>query len=974
MRDARLMPVLLALVLLTQPLMALAPGAGGASDGDGDRSGIELVVDRSYTVTGREDWDRVLVEEGAILTVATGGWLVTGSVNLGSGSTLRVSGGTLAVRSERPAEPALRGEPLELVITDGGALIVEGAPGHPAGAAGSQGAVSVSAEVRILIEGSSVLVTGGDGHSPDAPVTEGDVAGDLFCGGASSLDLRSTKVRIVRSTVRVAGGSGGDAPDGQAPSRDSGGAAGGYSAGGDVTGAGRGEDARLVLEGDEVLIVDSLVEVTGGRGGDAGDGGPGGAEAGGGGGGYSGGAGAGSRGPAGDGGAVTATGTGGDAAMLVRTFDLVQSGSRVLVAGGPGGGAGDGGDCDASRPYDVLGGGGGGGYSGGGGGAPGETRGTDGGNGGAVGDDVGSGGDAEFVVTGHDGEPAPIGILSGVDLTVAGGPGGRGGAAGTGTRDVDGWRAGGGGGAYTSGGGAGTSASTRLGGQGGNASSTAGTAGSGGDSSLVIDVLEVTVPANTTLSSEPGAGGACLRADAHGTAGGRGEGLVTRSGYRVLDVPMSRVALLSPDDGDVGSTVPTFRWARAHNSSSAGTAVFYEMQMDDDIDFDSPEIAYGSEVPWVSPEWVPNHTSYWRVRAQYERPWEAWGPWSETWSYTYINLPPVIDHIPLVEVTVYQKHTVDLTPYVSDVDDALHSLTLECEHPRVSAVSNLNITLYSSVEMGPIPIEFTVSDTLNEVRGQFLVRFDRYRHAPIISGLTNHKPPLELELYEGSDVWYDILVHDVDSLEFKYWTTGTWDGATAYPNGTLHVVAARGDVGDHEFTLRVADEGDREDSIKVHVDVLNVNDPPDPPSIISPGDRVTVRPGDMVSFSALVSDPDLKYGQVLNVTFISNETGVLREVRTTTLAAMSSSAFPVGQNVVTVIVDDGQYSASGQVVVNVEEPPGPAPVTTPEQRGPPLWVYVAASVVLFAVGFALGHLQERRRRREEEGPARNGGP
>jgi hypothetical protein len=848
-----------------------------------------------------------------------------------------------------------------MVINEGGSLVVEGTPGTLAGTPGSAGTIRISAKDRILIEGANVLVTGGDAPSPDAPVTDGAVHGGLFCGGPSTLQFRSSKVQILRSSLRLVGGSGGDAPDGEAPSRDTGGAAGGYSAGGDVAGAGRGEEARLELEGDEVTIVDSLVEVTGGGGGDAGDGGPGGASAGGGGGGYSGGAGAGSQGPAGDGGLVRSTGTGGDASLHVRTFLMVQSGTSVLVRGGDGGDAGDGGDCDASRPGTALGGGGGGGYSGGGGGAAGETRGTDGGEGGRVGDDVGTGGDAVFQVTGFEGEKAPFGTLSGGEVTVVGGTGGRGGSAGTSTRVEDVWRAGGGGGSYSSGGGAGTSASTWRSGNGGNASSVSAHAGAGGDATLCIDIMEATVPANASVSSCPGSGGACFRADAPGAVGGHGAGVPTMDGYLVLEVPMSRVALLYPEDGDVDSRVPLFRWACVQDSTYHGSVVGYQFQIDDDIDFTSPEATYTVKEDSIAVTWVPNHTSYWRVRAQYERPWEVWGPWSEIWSFTYINLPPTIDQIPLVDIMVYQNYTVDLTPYVSDVDDDIRLLSLESEHPTVRAISKLNLTLYSSVEMGPFPIDFTVSDTLNEVHGQLLVKFTRYRHAPIISGLTNHKPPLELELYEGSDAWYDIHVHDVDSEEFSYWTTGPWSGARAFPNGTLHVVAARGDVGEHEFTLKVADEGDREDSIRVFVTVLNVNDPPDPPSIVSPSNLITVRPGDVVAFSAVVSDPDLKYGQVLNVTFISNETGVLREVRTTTLATMSTSSFPVGQNVVTVVVSDGQYSASDQVVVNVEEPPAPPPVTTPEQQGPPLWVYLVASVVLFAVGFAVGHLQMRRR-------------
>ncbi|MCK5414927.1 MAG: hypothetical protein KAJ35_06070, partial [Thermoplasmata archaeon] len=178
------------------------------------------------------------------------------------------------------------------------------------------------------------------------------------------------------------------------------------------------------------------------------------------------------------------------------------------------------------------------------------------------------------------------------------------------------------------------------------------------------------------------------------------------------------------------------------------------------------------------------------------------------------------------------------------------------------------------------------------------------------------------------------------------------------------VTGGRGDVGSHEFYIKVADEGGREATMKVSVDVLNVNDPPDPPSIVSPSKRVTVREGEVVSFTALVSDPDLRYGQVLNVTFISNDSGVMRMVQTTTTAAMSSSSLAVGQHVVTVVVSDGQYSASDQVIVIVEATPEPPPVTPPQRDGPSMWVYIVVSVVLFAVGFTAGNMQLRRRLRK----------
>ncbi|UCC93976.1 MAG: hypothetical protein JSW25_04745, partial [Thermoplasmata archaeon] len=62
-----------------------------------------------------------------------------------------------------------------------------------------------------------------------------------------------------------------------------------------------------------------------------------------------------------------------------------------------------------------------------------------------------------------------------------------------------------------------------------------------------------------------------------------------------------------------------------------------------------------------------------------------------------------------------------------------------------------------------------------------------------------------------------------------------------------------------------------------------------------------------------------------------------------------------------VLVSDGQYSASDQVVVIVEEAPEPPPVTPPSSKGPSMWVYIVASIILFGVGYAAGFSQMRRR-------------
>ena len=974
MRASRYVTAALVLLMVLQPLVPMVPltPIATVSAGEGDRAGHTLTLTDLRVVAGEETWEGVTITGTGNLRIVSGGMLTTEDIVMEAGSRLQVVGGTLAMNDQgADGNVTLRGSCAELVVSKGGVIFMEGRPGDVHDGWTYYVGLSLWATERILVEDSQIFLAGADGHSPGTPVTDGDLAGVALAGGPALVKMsvaeRSGGVSLVRSSIGVIGGSGGDAPDGGAARADRGGDAGGFTAGGNVSGrVAEGGFAELQIFSPKVEIISSVVDVIGGQGGDAGDGGDAYSRSGGGGGGYSGGQGGSWPSlPGGDGGTISGeVGTGGDAGMeVVSTWSLDVTGSDLAVTGGDGGKAGSGGDCDATEPVSAIGGAGGGGYSGGGGGGGGETIGNDGGVGGAVADEVASGGDARLLLE------APDALISGSRLVVTGGTGGRGGTTGTSTRgagDWD-WRAGGGGGSYSAGGGGGTTSSTWSSGSGGDVGEVSDHVGAGGGSYLILDVTNASIPVNTSLVCTPGEGGECWRSDAPGLAGGQGRGHVTARGAEFERIPMSRVCLLSPKEGEVSSSIPVFKWARVHPASANGRAIAYEFQMDDDPAFGSPAMSLQINYNAVVPQWVPNFTSFWRVRALHERPWNEPGPWSASRSFTYINLPPEIGDIPVIEVIVDQVAVVDLSQYVTDPDDHLSLLSVMSDHPNVLGVSKLNLTLSFSEEVGTVPVPFTISDRLNEVTGQFTVNVVRYRHPPYILGLTNHKPPLELQLFEGTTAWYDILVHDVDSEHFAYWTTGSWSGVTAFSNGTLRVRGAPGDVGNREFHLHVADEGDREAVMKVTVEVLNVNDPPDPPGIVSPGSRVTVMVGEVVSFSAVVSDPDLRFGQVLTVTFISNDTGVMRTVRTTTLAAMSTSSFPVGEHVVTVVVSDGQYSSSDQVVVTVEEPPVPPPVSAPGGEGPSMWVYIVASIALFALGFVAGHVQIWRRRDVDPG-------
>ncbi|MCK5252509.1 MAG: hypothetical protein KAQ96_06145, partial [Thermoplasmata archaeon] len=239
MRVSRSAAIVLVLILVMQPVLIGVPSAIAISD-DADRSGPDLVVDEEYVVDDLRTRGDVLVTSTGTLRIVFGGTLLAEGLTLQDGSRLLIEGGTMAVmNNEGDRHAIVTGTCEELVMTGGAVLVVEGGPGEKT-MEGGDALVQLEARKRVHIEDSVVLVSGGDGHSTDAQVVVGDLAGNEFGGGDASLSIQidpmGTGIRVVGSSVEVVGGDGADAPDGGPSIGAVGGSAGGFTAGGNVSG------------------------------------------------------------------------------------------------------------------------------------------------------------------------------------------------------------------------------------------------------------------------------------------------------------------------------------------------------------------------------------------------------------------------------------------------------------------------------------------------------------------------------------------------------------------------------------------------------------------------------------------------------------------------------------------------------------------------------------------------------------------
>jgi len=137
---------------------------------------------------------------------------------------------------------------------------------------------------------------------------------------------------------------------------------------------------------------------------------------------------------------------------------------------------------------------------------------------------------------------------------------------------------------------------------------------------------------------------------------------------------------------------------------------------------------------------------------------------------------------------------------------------------------------------------------------------------------TTEEKEVSLRVKQGSWLTIPIDVEDPDGeTPMVHWNVqevlyGAVWGENFYvdDDGKLHVKPSDGDVPGFTLTLTVTDEDGSRDSVKVLVEVQNVNDPP----VIELPEIVEAYQGDTIPIVPVFSDPDLDSGDVL--TFSTN--------------------------------------------------------------------------------------------------------
>jgi hypothetical protein len=316
-----------------------------------------------------------------------------------------------------------------------------------------------------------------------------------------------------------------------------------------------------------------------------------------------------------------------------------------------------------------------------------------------------------------------------------------------------------------------------------------------------------------------------------------------------------------------------------------------------------------------------------------ERGGNTFGLWVEVWDGDYVvrdnmvvivlevNDAPSVETIPDQTLTEHVELTLDLGPYISDEETPDGGLKLlfdpdDLSHrpPQVVAVEGLNLTLRYDEWVTPHVLEVLVSDGNATTLTAICILVEAVNDPPRIT------MPGEWVIDEGTEVWVPIEVEDEDDEEFMYFVDTSFHGFELADNGTLHVWAAKGEVGQYSALVSVMDMGGAMANTILSLEVRNVNDPPEVPVILAPENGSVHEKGDAVGFEARVDDPDTRFGQVVTVTWSSDREGELTRGSPDRAVAFSRPLDVPGPHRVEVTVNDGEFERSAWVVVEVREP------------------------------------------------------
>jgi hypothetical protein len=327
--------------------------------------------------------------------------------------------------------------------------------------------------------------------------------------------------------------------------------------------------------------------------------------------------------------------------------------------------------------------------------------------------------------------------------------------------------------------------------------------------------------------------------------------------------------------------------------------------------------------------------------------------------------PPTVSSIPTLTVTEEVPETIDLSSYIFDEDTPRGELVVTLEDredgtgPTEVTIEGLRVTLLYMAWVEDHALPFEVYDGTTRVGFDVSVRVVPVNDPPRILMVGRFGPPFDIECNEGSTPMLTIVVEDEDSEFLSYFIASAWEGVSVLSNGTLQVRPPEYQIGRWWANLTVDDSDGGIETRQISIAVLNVNDPPGVPGSLSPPTGTFYRTGETITFSARVSDPDMRHGVPLTVTWTSDLDGELHTVDTLTGdVSFETSDLRKGTHRITVAVSDGEFERSAWVLMRVEGTASTGPGSFITSPGGIVLVCAIIVAISVAVVFVLNQRRE----------------
>ena len=327
-------------------------------------------------------------------------------------------------------------------------------------------------------------------------------------------------------------------------------------------------------------------------------------------------------------------------------------------------------------------------------------------------------------------------------------------------------------------------------------------------------------------------------------------------------------------------------------------------------------------------------------------------------------VPGAILAFQMDEDTVDISH-VNMTRIFSDPDgDALkYDARVDPDGP----VSNMTVRIEPGGDVsfrprqdwnGPQTVRLTAQDPYGLTAVHFVNVTVEPVNDPVRITTINGTPAVEemrFSVLQDEPTVLNVGVEDPDvGMEgdsFRYSTNDSLVRFVSSKNGTISFWPGNDDVGVRSVRVTVRDR-ESEYVINITVDVVNINDPPEAylesPLAGEPYDNQT-----MVWFSAFgSSDPDEKWGDILNFSWESNQTGIVGYGMD-----MNATLTPGNHTIVLTVMDlAGAYcQTSVEITVDAVEPPiqpqpnHTRPAPAPTRTGEIYYRLVAVALIILSL-------------------------